>query len=68
MVRDEKRALVLLGFHALQRRRQVGELGSANVRIGDDAGILERVAVDREDTYEGCVERKEDARLNLRRS
>ena len=70
---EDERARVVLGLYAFQRGFEVVELHIAEFRKGavlrgDDAWILERVAVKRDDAHERRLEGEIHARLDLCRA
>src|ERR1700722_3707077 len=65
MMRQDQRALEILGFDALQGRLEVGDLGVANRAVGYDARILQGVGVEGQYAHKGRFESVEHTRLNL---
>src|ERR1700686_5455609 len=65
MMRQDQGALEVLGFDAGEGSVEVGELGVADRAIGNDARILQRVGIEREDADKRRLEGKEDTRLDL---
>ena len=65
MVREEKRTGIVFGFYAIECCLEIGELRRPDRRIGNDAGVFERITVHRQNSHERRVEGEEDPRLNL---
>src|ERR1700688_2980687 len=65
MVRQDQGAVEVFGFDTGEGGLEVGELGIADRAVGNDARILQRVAIEREDADKRRLEAKKDTRLDL---
>src|SRR5271167_1593738 len=66
VVGDDERAVEFFRLYPRQRRFQIKELRVADVAVGDDAGIFQRVAVKGQDANERRLKGDEHPRLYLR--